>query len=466
MASASIARRVADAYAQPGSPRFVAGSMGPGTKFPTLGQITYDDLSASYEELRSGLLDGGVDLLLVETVYDLLSGKAAIAACHRAMVAAGRVVPIQVQVTIELTGRMLPGTEIGAAITALAPAGRRRRRAELRDRPGRDVRAAAPAAASPRPCRCRACPTRDCPAWSTARCTTTYARRARRAPRRVRRGIRRARRRRLLRHDPGAPRRASSNACGRWPPPGARPSSSRPSRRSTRRPPTARTVVSCWSASAPTPTGPRSSARPCSRATGTPASASAATRSKRAPTSSTSASTTPGADGVADMNELMSRLATQSSVPIMVDTTETQSRAHRRSRGSAARRSSTRSTSKRVTDRARASTASCGLAAEFGAAVVATCIDEEGQARTAEWKVRAARAITELAVTRYGLDPRGHLHRHARAAAVDGHGRVAPRRHRDHRGDPPDQGRAARRAHRSSDCPTSPSASTPPRARC
>ena len=123
LASASIARRVADGYASPGSPRFVAGSMGPGTKFPTLGQITYDELSASYEELAYGLLEGGVDLLLVETMFDLLSGKAAIAACHRAMARHGRIVPIQAQVTIELTGRMLPGTEIGAAITALNPLG-------------------------------------------------------------------------------------------------------------------------------------------------------------------------------------------------------------------------------------------------------------------------------------------------------------------------------------------------------
>src|SRR5580692_2174815 len=121
--SAEIARRVADSYASPSSPRFVAGSMGPGTKFPSLGQITYDDLSASYEEMAFGLLEGGVDLLLVETVYDLLSGKAAIAAAHRAMVRHGRVVPIQAQVTIELTGRMLPGTEIGAALAALSPLG-------------------------------------------------------------------------------------------------------------------------------------------------------------------------------------------------------------------------------------------------------------------------------------------------------------------------------------------------------
>ena len=123
LASAQIARRVADGYASTHEPKFVAGSMGPGTKFPTLGQITYDNLSASYEELAYGLLEGGVDLLLVETMFDLLSGKAAIAACHRAMARHGRIVPIQVQVTIELTGRMLPGTEIGAAVAALSPLG-------------------------------------------------------------------------------------------------------------------------------------------------------------------------------------------------------------------------------------------------------------------------------------------------------------------------------------------------------
>ncbi len=123
LASAQIARRVADSYSSVGSAKFVAGSMGPGTKFPTLGQISYDELSASYEELAYGLLEGGVDLLLVETMFDLLSGKAAIAACHRAMARHGRIVPIQAQVTIELTGRMLPGTEIGAAITALSPLG-------------------------------------------------------------------------------------------------------------------------------------------------------------------------------------------------------------------------------------------------------------------------------------------------------------------------------------------------------
>ena len=78
LASAQIARRVADEYTSPGSPKFVAGSIGPGTKFPTLGQITYDELSASYEELAYALLEGGVDLFIIETMFDLLGAKAAI----------------------------------------------------------------------------------------------------------------------------------------------------------------------------------------------------------------------------------------------------------------------------------------------------------------------------------------------------------------------------------------------------
>ena len=81
--------------------------MGPGTKLPSLGHIAFADLRDVYEEQARGLLDGGVDLLLVETCYDLLQTKAAITACRRAMAAAGRSVPIQAQVTIETTGRML-----------------------------------------------------------------------------------------------------------------------------------------------------------------------------------------------------------------------------------------------------------------------------------------------------------------------------------------------------------------------
>ena len=119
LAAARIARRVADRCSTPDRPRWVAGSIGPGTKFPSLGQIRFAELRDAYEVQARGLLEGGVDLLIVETVFDLLQAKSAVIACRRAMAAVGRDVPIQIQVTLELTGRMLPGTEIGAALTAL-----------------------------------------------------------------------------------------------------------------------------------------------------------------------------------------------------------------------------------------------------------------------------------------------------------------------------------------------------------
>ena len=88
----------------------MAGSIGPGTKLPSLGHIRFADLRDAYEEQASGLLDGGVDLFLIETCMDLLQVKAAMIACRRAMKAAGRQVPLQVQVTMETTGRMLVGS--------------------------------------------------------------------------------------------------------------------------------------------------------------------------------------------------------------------------------------------------------------------------------------------------------------------------------------------------------------------
>ena len=123
-AAASVARQTVDEYvARDGRARFVAGSMGPGTKFSTLGQVTYRDLAAAYRDQAAGLIDGGSDLLIIETQFDLLGAKAAIDGARQAMRSVGREVPLQVQVTIELTGRMLPGTEIGAALASLAAVG-------------------------------------------------------------------------------------------------------------------------------------------------------------------------------------------------------------------------------------------------------------------------------------------------------------------------------------------------------
>jgi 5-methyltetrahydrofolate--homocysteine methyltransferase len=120
VAAASLARRVADRYESDGRPRYVAGSIGPGTKLPSLGHIGFIELRDAYEEQARGLIDGGADLFLIETCMDLLQIKAAMQGCRNAMRACGRELPIQVQVTMETTGRMLVGTEIGAAYASLA----------------------------------------------------------------------------------------------------------------------------------------------------------------------------------------------------------------------------------------------------------------------------------------------------------------------------------------------------------
>ncbi len=119
--AAQLAREVAADYSTPDRPRWVAGSIGPGTKFASLGQIRYAELRDIYEAQARALLEGGVDLLIIETQFDLLGVKATMAGCRRAMKALDREVPLQVQVTMEVTGRMLPGTEIGAALGALDP---------------------------------------------------------------------------------------------------------------------------------------------------------------------------------------------------------------------------------------------------------------------------------------------------------------------------------------------------------
>ncbi len=117
--SADIAREVAKKFDKPSHPRFVIGSMGPGMKLPSLGQATWDTLVDSYTEQVRGLLDGGVDAVLVETCQDLLQAKSAIVAAIDAMNKKNLRVPILCTFTVETTGTMLVGTETAAALTAL-----------------------------------------------------------------------------------------------------------------------------------------------------------------------------------------------------------------------------------------------------------------------------------------------------------------------------------------------------------
>ncbi|MCK7623120.1 methionine synthase [Streptomyces sp. RS10V-4] len=123
-AGAAIAREVADEYtAATGQQRYVLGSMGPGTKLPTLGHVGYPVLRDAYQRNAEGLIEGGADALLVETTQDLLQTKAAVLGARRALAATGTDLPVICSVTVETTGTMLLGSEIGAALTALEPLG-------------------------------------------------------------------------------------------------------------------------------------------------------------------------------------------------------------------------------------------------------------------------------------------------------------------------------------------------------
>src|SRR5579863_5627180 len=121
IAAAKIAKEVARQFSTKDKPRFVAGSIGPTTKLPSLGHIKFDDMVACYLEQVSALIEGGVDVLLIETSQDLLQAKAALAGVFEAMQKTGKRLPVTIQVTLEATGTMLLGTEIGAALTALEP---------------------------------------------------------------------------------------------------------------------------------------------------------------------------------------------------------------------------------------------------------------------------------------------------------------------------------------------------------
>jgi 5-methyltetrahydrofolate--homocysteine methyltransferase len=119
--AAQLAKEVAQQFSTKDKPRFVAGSMGPTTKLPSLGHITFDAMVEAYEEQAAALIEGGVDVLLVETAQDLLQAKIGVIGVLEAMRKAGKRLPVTVQVTLQESGTMLLGTEIGAALTALEP---------------------------------------------------------------------------------------------------------------------------------------------------------------------------------------------------------------------------------------------------------------------------------------------------------------------------------------------------------
>lgn len=119
--AAELAKKAADEYSSEDKPRYVAGSMGPGTRLPSLGQIGFDELYDSYRLQARGLIQGGADLLIIETCQDLLQIKAALIAALDERKELAAETPVGVSVTVETTGTLLIGSSIGAVITALAP---------------------------------------------------------------------------------------------------------------------------------------------------------------------------------------------------------------------------------------------------------------------------------------------------------------------------------------------------------
>ena len=118
--AAKIAREVANDFSK-SKPRFVAGSIGPGTKLPTLGHISYRNLKEAFYTQACGLIDGGADILTLETCQDILQVKAAISGVFKAMADKKKKVPVMVQITIETTGTMLIGSDIASAFCAIEP---------------------------------------------------------------------------------------------------------------------------------------------------------------------------------------------------------------------------------------------------------------------------------------------------------------------------------------------------------
>jgi 5-methyltetrahydrofolate--homocysteine methyltransferase len=401
--AAELACSVRDEFSTPERPRWVAGSMGPGTKFPTLGQISYADFRDAYEEQALGLLEGGVDFLLIETQFDLLSIKAAINGARRAMVALDRVVPLQTQVTIELTGRMLPGTEIGAALTVLdamqvdvvglnCATGPVEMSEALRHLSGasRVPISCVPNAGLPSVVdgKMHYDLTPDGLAEHLHRFVTEF-------------GV-----------------SAIGGCCGTTPDHlaavVARCAGATPAARTPVHEPAAASIYTSVPFKQDTSflvVGERTNANGSKAFREAMLAgdwdtcvAMAQDQVKEGSHLIDVCVDYTGADGVADMTEVASRLCTQSTVPLMVDSTE----------GPVVRAALEWIGGRPVLNSVNLEEGDepgtrldtfLRLAREFGAAVVCTCIDEEGQARTAEWKLRAARNIRDIAVERYGLAP-------------------------------------------------------------
>lgn len=401
--AAKIAREVASSYSSVANPKFVAGSVGPGTKFPSLGQIPFSVLRDSYQLQAEALIEGGVDLILIETVFDLLSAKAAMIAARRAMAKAGRHIPLQVQVTVELTGRMLPGTEIAAALTTLD--------AMRADVIGINC-ATGPAEMSEHlrhlsahsrvPISCL--PNAGLPSVVDGKMHYDLT------------PLELASFHERFVSELGV--RVIGGCCGTTPTHMSevvqRCSNLEPARPIVEFEPSISSLYSAVTLNqenAYLAIGERTNANGSKRFREAMLAADwdtcvemAKDQVKEGAHAIDVCVDYTGADGVADMTEIASRFATQSSLPIVLDSTEP----NVIETGLKWIGGKPILNSVNLEDGDAPGTrldSFLSLAKEYGAAVICTCIDEEGQARTAEWKLKAARNIHDIAVNRYGLDP-------------------------------------------------------------
>jgi 5-methyltetrahydrofolate--homocysteine methyltransferase len=407
LAAAALARGAAADFSTPDRPRWVAGSIGPGTKFPTLGQIRYADLRDAYHEQASALIEGGVDLIIIETVFDLLQAKAAINGARRAMGEAGVLLPIQAQVTIELTGTMLPGTEIGAALCALEAMGVDLIGLNCATGPAEmfePLRHLAGHAGLPVTC----LPNAGLPSVVDGAMHYDLT------PEQL------AEFHRQFVSELGIS--VIGGCCGTTPAHLAAVVEAC----ADLTPATRQVEPEYGAASIYTQVpfeqdtsflviGERTNANGSKKfreamleGDWDTCVAMAREQVKEGSHLIDVCVDYTGADGVSDMDEVASRFATQSTVPLVVDSTEAP--VVEQALSWIGGRAVINSVNLEEGDGAGTRLDSfLTLAKEFGAAVVCTCIDTEGQARTADWKVRAATAIRDIAVERYGLRPQDLL---------------------------------------------------------
>jgi len=403
VAGAKLAREMASSFSTPEQPRWAIGSLGPGTKLPSLGHMSFRELRDGYQVQAEGLLAGGADVLLVETCYDLLQAKAGMIACRLAMAKLGREVPLMVQVTMETTGRMLVGTEIAAALSALEALrpdviglncatgpGEMTEHLRYLSQHAQSFLSCLPNAGLPSVVEGRTHYdlTPDELAAAMDRFTAEF-------------GV-----------------NVVGGCCGTTPEHLRRVVETVGGRTPAPRAPVAE--PGCASLYAHVPftqdvsflvVGERTNANGSKKFREAMLEGDwdtcvlmAREQVKEGAHVLDVCVDYVGRDGVADMHEIASRFATQSSIPLMLDSTEADViEAGLQHFGGRAVLNSVN-----LEDGDAEGTRFdrfLRLAREYGAAVVCTCIDERGQARTPEWKVEAARKIHDLAVTRYGLSP-------------------------------------------------------------